>query len=101
MILIPVWAKGESSPPTWADKMLSERTFDFGTLTPDAEPSHTIRISNIYKETVTITDVAVASADFEATVDKRELASRETSILTIRPKRVRSQIPAPRRSHSR
>jgi len=86
MILIPAWAKGESSPPTWADKMLSERTFDFGTLTPDAEPSHTIRISNIYKETVTITDVAVASADFEATVDKRELASRETSILTIRPR---------------
>jgi hypothetical protein len=38
MLLVPSLAKGQSTPPTWADKMLSERTYDFGTVTPENDP---------------------------------------------------------------
>jgi hypothetical protein len=79
-------AKGNDGSPTWADKMMSGRSVDFGTVARGADLSQTIRISNLYKETVTIAEVTVASPDFEASVDKREIASRETSILTIRPR---------------
>jgi hypothetical protein len=92
MLLVPSLAKGQSTPLSWADKMLSERTYDFGTVDPENDPSHTIRISNLYKETVTISELSVASPDFEVTIDKREITSRDTSLLTIRARA--SQIAA-------
>lgn len=86
LLLIPSLAKAQDGSLTWADKMLVERKIDFGTVSRGANLSHTIHINNLYKETVTIAEVTVASPDFEASVDKREIASRETSTLTIRPR---------------
>lgn len=82
MVLMPVALFAESSPGgslTWADKMLSERRYDFGSPPVGTMPSHVIQITNLYKETVTISEVTSSSPEILARVDKTTLASKEVA----------------------
>ena len=81
----PVWA-AETSGPSWAEKMVSDRDVDFGTVARGEDVSRKIKITNVYQETMTLAEVSVASPDFEVSVDKHEILSRQASFLTIRAK---------------
>jgi Protein of unknown function (DUF1573) len=68
---------------TWADKMLSERRCDFGSPPAGTGATHGITISNIYKETVTISEVISSSSEIKARVDKTTVASKEKVTLEL------------------
>ena len=70
-------ACAQEGPLTWADKMLSERTHDFGSPPVGTAATHAILISNLYKETVTISEVTSSSSEIQARVDKTTVASKE------------------------
>ncbi len=70
-------------PLTWADKMLSERKHDFGSPPAGTAATHAITISNIYKETVTISEVISSSSEIKARVDKTIVASKEKVTLEL------------------
>ena len=55
-------AKAQVGALTWADKMLSERKYDFGSPPAGTGATHTITITNLYKETVTISEVISSSS---------------------------------------
>ena|GEM_PF-280983 len=67
----------------WGDKMLSERQHDFGSPAVGSEANHSIKISNIYRETVTISEVTSSSPDIRVRLEKTSLASKETAQLEL------------------
>ena len=70
-------AAGPQGPMTWADKMLSERRHDFGLAPSGTGATHSITITNIYKETVTISEVISSSPEIQARVEKTTVGSKE------------------------
>ena len=73
-------ADGELS---WADKMLSELEYDFGSPAAGTSATHTIKITNIYKETVTISEVISSSPVIRASVEKSTVDSKESVQLQL------------------
>ena len=78
-----VSAEAQVGPLTWADKMLSERKYDFGSPQVGTGATHVITITNIYKETVTISEVISSSSEIKARVDKATVASKEKVSLEL------------------
>lgn len=79
----------EAAPTTvdanlnWAEKMFSSLSHDFGDVAPGSVPQHVIRITNRYKERVTLTVPEQLCACGTVTLDKTVLQSREVALLTI------------------
>ena len=76
-------AKAQVGALTWADKMLSERKYDFGSPPAGTGATHTITITNLYKETVTISEVISSSSEITARVGKTTVASKEKVSLEL------------------
>lgn len=77
-------------PPTavspglnWAEKMFSSLSHDFGDVAPGSFHQHVIRITNRYKEPVTLTVPEQLCTCGTVTLDKTVLQSREAALLTI------------------
>ncbi len=68
---------------TWADKMLSELKYDFGSPAAGTSATHSIKITNGYKETVTISDVISSSPLIQASIDKTTVRSKEVVPLQL------------------
>ena len=68
---------------SWADKMLSASKYDFGSPAVGASATHSISITNLYKETVTISEVVSSSPQIKATVDKTTVSSKEVVPLRL------------------
>ena len=69
----------------WAEKMLSERKYGFGTVARGSKVEHVIEIKNIYKEPVTIRFLSASSGQCVIpSLDKTVLASRESAQLTLK-----------------
>ena len=83
LVLVPWTVHAEESPLSWAEKMFAERAFDFGSPMTGAGLNHAIKISNLYKETVTISEVTSTSPDIRARVNKNTLPSAETAQLEL------------------
>ena len=62
---------------SWADKMLSEQRYDFGSPAEGTSATHSIQITNLYKETVTISEVISSSPQIKASIDKTTVRSKE------------------------
>lgn len=83
LALVPWPVHAEDVVLTWAEKMFAERAYDFGSPLVGAEASHSIKISNLYKETVTISEVSSTSPDIRARVSRTTLPSAETAQLDL------------------
>ena len=71
--------------PNWAERMLSERKYDFGAIAQGAEVEHIIEIKNLYKEPVTIRSLdSTCAMCFMPSLDKWVVASGEVAHLAIR-----------------
>ena len=68
---------------SWADKMLAEDQHDFGSPPAGTSATHAIKISNIYKETVTISEIGSSTPDIRVNLDKTVLESKETAQLVL------------------
>ncbi len=77
LVMGPCVAHAQEVPLTWADKMFSERRHDFGLAPSGTGVTHSITITNIYKETVTISEVTSSSPAIKARVAKTTVASKE------------------------
>lgn len=82
LALVPVTADADEKP-TWADNMLSVRKHDFGSPAAGTKATFAIKISNIYKETVTISEVTSTSEKVKARVDQTSLLSKEAAQLEL------------------
>lgn len=82
---MPSAACAADGPLSWADKMLSELKHDFGSPAAGAGAgaTHAISITNIYKETVTISEVISSSSRIKASVDKTTVSSKEVVPLKL------------------
>lgn len=67
----------------WAEKMFSSLSHDFGDVAPGSVHQHVIRITNRYKEPVTLTVPEQLCTCGTVTLDKTVLQSREAALLTI------------------
>ncbi len=85
LIPMPVTLRADSAVEklTWADKMLSEQKYDFGSPAVGAVATHVIQITNLYKETVTISEVTSSDSEFKARVDKSNLNSKDVAQLEL------------------
>ncbi len=83
LVMGPCVAHAQEVPLTWADKMFSERRHDFGVAPSGADATHSITITNIYKETVTISEVTSSSPAIKARVAKTTVASKELVSLEL------------------
>ncbi len=68
---------------SWADKMLSELQYDFGSPAAGTGATYSIKITNHYKETVTISEVNSSSPQIKASVEKTTVGSREVVPLQL------------------
>ncbi len=73
----------EETTQSWADKMLEKNQHDFGTLENGTSATHAIKISNLYKETVTISELGTSSPDIRVSADKTVLESKDTAQLVL------------------
>lgn len=83
LALEPSWIQAQGGALTWADKMLSERKHDFGSPPVGTAATHSITITNIYKETVTLSEVTSSSPEIKARIEKSVLASKEKGTLEL------------------
>lgn len=83
LVLLPIPASSNDGILSWADRMLSERSHDFGQPPLGTSARHTITISNIYKEPITISEVASSASEIKAEFGKLVLQSKETTQLTL------------------
>ena len=83
LVMGPMAVLAAEAPPTWADKMLSVRQHDFGSPAMGTEAKTSIKISNIYKETVTISEVVSSSSEVKARIDKSTLESKGIALLEV------------------
>ena len=83
MVLVPWTTQAGDGFLSWADKMLSAREHDFGSPAVGTAAKHSIKISNLYKETVTISDVVSSSPDVVVQIDRTSLMSREVAHLEV------------------
>ncbi len=82
--LSPLTLLAQEGVLTWADKMLTTRAHDFGLAPTDVQSSHSIQITNIYKETVTLSQVTSSDTAITARVEKTVLPSRESTVLQLK-----------------
>jgi len=68
---------------SWADKMLAESQHDFGSPATGTNATYAIKITNLYRETVTISDLGSSTPDIRVNLDKTVLESKETAQLVL------------------
>jgi hypothetical protein len=73
-----------SREPNWAEKMFAEQSHDFGVVARGADVRHRIAVTNIYQETVRITNVSTTCGCSAAQPSQKELKSLETAYIEIR-----------------
>ena len=67
----------------WAEKMFSEKTIDFGHIARGANAVHLLKVKNLYKEDVHISNVRTTCGCSAATPSKNRLASLEESVISV------------------
>lgn len=77
----PVFAAKMSSD--WAVKMFDETSHDFGVVARGSDVSHRLKITNIYQETVRISDVRTSCGCTAAKPSQNTLESLETAYIEI------------------
>lgn len=77
------WASGFAQELDWAQRMFSELEHDFGVVARGADVRHRIHLRNLYKETVTISDVASSCGCTNARASQTVLASGETAYIEL------------------
>ena len=68
---------------TWAEKMFEKRSHDFGVVARGADVRYRLKITNIYKETVHISNVRTTCGCTAAAPSKSTLASRESAFIEV------------------
>ncbi len=68
---------------SWADKMLSELEYDFGSPAAGTGATYSIKITNHYKETVTISELVASSPLIKASIDKTTVTSKDVVPLRL------------------
>ena len=66
---------------SWAEKMFEKRTHDFGVVARGAEVRYRFKLTNLYKETIHISDVRTTCGCTAAKPTKRTLRSREEAYI--------------------
>ena len=56
---------------SWADKMLAESQHDFGSPATGTNATFAIKITNLYRETVTISDLGSSTPDIRVNLERR------------------------------
>lgn len=78
------WVAGQEPKQSWAEKMFSSRRHDFGTVGRGQAVQHSLEITNLFKETVTISEVSSSCACIIPTIENRSLASKEVTQLRMK-----------------
>lgn len=92
LLLLPVLpAQGQQL--NWAQKMFEKQRHDFGVVARGSDVRYRLKVTNIYKETIHISDVRTTCGCTAADPSKTTLASRETAYieLTMNTKRFTRQ----------
>ena len=67
----------------WAEKMFNQKTIDFGHIARGANAVHLIKVKNLYKEDVHISNVRTTCGCSAATPSKNRIGSLEESIISV------------------
>ncbi|MEO1998637.1 MAG: DUF1573 domain-containing protein [Planctomycetaceae bacterium] len=67
----------------WAEKMFSQKTIDFGHIARGANAVYLLKVKNLYKEDVHISNVRTTCGCSAATPSKNRLGSLEESIISV------------------
>ena len=69
---------------TWAQKMFEKQSHDFGTVARGSDVRYRLKVTNLYKQTVHISNVRTTCGCTAATPSKTTLASRETAYIALK-----------------
>ena len=83
MLVVTSAGAADEVARSWADKMLAEDQHDFGSPAAGANATYSIKITNLYKETVTISDLGSSTPDIRVNLDKTILESKDTAQLVL------------------
>lgn len=83
-LLIGVTAPVQAQELDWAQKMFSELEYDFGVVARGADVEHRIQIRNLYKETVTVANVATSCGCISVDTSQKTIPSDATIELVIK-----------------
>lgn len=67
----------------WAEKMFSELSYDFGSVARGADARHKIEVTNLYEETIRISNVGTTCGCTAAEPDRKELKTGETAHIEV------------------
>lgn len=67
----------------WAEKMFSELSHDFGSVARGADVRHKIEVTNLYEETITISNVGTTCGCTAAEPSQKTLKTGETAYIEI------------------
>lgn len=83
LLLSTAVAQQPAQQLSWAEKMFSDLTIDFGTIARGAEVSHYVTIENLYKEDVTLSSVGTSCKCAIAKADKLKLKTHEKATVEV------------------
>lgn len=81
--LLSLTAAAQAQQTNWAEKMVNKKSIDFGVIARGSHSSFRVVITNIYKETVHISDVRTTCGCSAGKPSKRTLLSRETGFIEV------------------
>jgi hypothetical protein len=67
----------------WAEMMFSERSHDFGSVARGADVRHRIEVTNLYEETITISNVGTTCGCTAAEPSQKTLKTGETAYVEV------------------
>lgn len=85
LTLVGIWAGTAQAQENlnWAEKMFNKRSHDFGVVARGADVSYRFKITNLYKETVHISNVRTTCGCSAASPTKTTLKSREAAYVEV------------------
>lgn len=84
MVSCAAWGVAQEPRLSWAEKMFSARQHNFGTVGRSQDVEYSIDITNLYKETVNISEVTSSCACISPSIENRTLQSKETTKLRLK-----------------
>lgn len=81
--MLAVTTSAQAQQTGWAEKMVNKKSIDFGVIARGSHASYRVVITNIYKETVHISNVKTTCGCSAGKPSKTTLVSRETGFIEV------------------